>query len=170
MQPSRWQLCPSKGTCSWWLFAHLPLRPERCRRVSALCFCFNVLPILSATVVKCLPAEQAACANISWAMPPPACSSSERLAGFQHFITFKTFFCGKFSVLTSVACVWLREWVWDVRVCVRVELWVLPQDISKCSLVDTSGWHTDFYCRADAVNSQQKDFKLQRSTSCLYFL
>lgn len=119
MQPACWQLCPSKDTCSWWLFAHLS--PSRTLQPSiSTGFCFIVVLFLSATIMKRLPAEQAACANISWAPPPPACSSSERLAGFQHFITLKR--VSLWKILSSraswfCAIVHACERVRDVRVC-----------------------------------------------------
>lgn len=44
MQPSRWQLRPSKGTCSWWLFAHLPVQSagDECQHCFALTTFFCV--------------------------------------------------------------------------------------------------------------------------------
>ncbi len=84
MQPSRWQLCPSKGTCSWWLFAHLPVQSaaDECQQCFALAAFFFCLFIPFFHSVEMSSSWRAACANMRSAWRPEACSLPEKSLNF----------------------------------------------------------------------------------------
>lgn len=110
MQPLRWQLCPSKGTCSWWLFAHLPVQSaaDECQRSFAptTFFVFLFLPLWW---------------NVFRADGPPVQTSGQRGVLRRHCIS-SLFYV--YHIFGGVLC-------WgSLHECVRWEFRVLLKDIS----------------------------------------
>lgn len=150
MQLFRWQLCPSKGTCSRWLFAYLSVQRStaECQQsVSLTSFLFFLFFFFLSFSDQTFCRQTSAFATVGSAKRPEACCSPEKVLTFPHCFPLTTF-------------LWRMLYLW-LCICVK---WGFKRLLKLVAVQMSLEWHT---AGNDAVNFHRSNMKLQSKFTAL---